>query len=163
MDRAIAEAAPKRRKDDCLRNIARAFFLQIENMSTPPQFLPKPTLGAERDSAAAMRRRIIRDAVPRATVQPAINGKAYAASPSRLWYGTDDYLARRNYKCDGPNAGTLGVGWTGVPGARMLAAAVKNCDGSGVPAASCNPRFVPDASDFGHYRAMWSVTQTYNQ
>lgn len=123
--------------------------------------MPKQTLNAVRNSSDMMRRRILRDAVPKQFVQPTIKGRGMAASHSRAWGGTDDYLARRNYTCGGPSP-SLGVGWA-APSSSMLRRAQQNCDDSGVEGTNCNPKFVPDASSFGNYRALVSVMQTYNK
>lgn len=125
----------------------------------PDGNMPKQTVNTQRDSATVMRRRIIRDAVTRELVQPTLNGRALVAAPSRAWANTDDYLSRNNYVCGGPTPSMP----IGTPFSGMLRAAVQNCDGSGIPGANCNPKFVPDASSFGHYRAMWNITQTYNE
>lgn len=121
----------------------------------------KQTLNAERDSSSVMQRRIIRDAVPSRFLAESINGHAVAAAPSRVWGGTDDYLSRRNYNCGGPSP-SAGTGLS-VPFSGMLRAAVQNCDNTGVEGANTNPRFVPDGSSFGQYRALASAMQTYNK
>jgi hypothetical protein len=124
--------------------------------------LPKQTINTQRDSSDIMRRRIIRDAVPKQMVRAQINGNARRASSSRAWEGSDDYLARRNYICGGSSASANVVGPT-APFARMFRAANQNCDGSNVAGSNCDPRFVPDAASFANFRALQTIAQVFNE
>lgn len=124
--------------------------------------MPKQTVNTQRNSSDVMRRRIIRDAVPKQMVQAQIGDYTRRASSSRAWEGSDDYLARRNYICGGPSANANLVGPT-APFARMFRAANQNCDGSGVEGGNCCPTFVPDASSFANFRALQTVARVFNE
>lgn len=124
--------------------------------------LPKQTINTQRDSSDVMRRRIIRDAVPKQMVQAQIAGQARRASSSRAWEGSDDYLARRNYICGGSSASANTVGPT-APYAHMFRAANQNCDGTGVEGNTCNPKYVPDAASFANFRALQTIARVFNE
>ena len=38
----------------------------------------------------------------------------------------------------------------------------QNCDTTGIPASSCNPKFVPDSSDYVRYKKQRATNLNYN-
>lgn len=124
--------------------------------------LPKQTVNTQRDSSDIMRRRIIRDAVPKQMVQAQIGDYARRASSSRAWEGSDDFLIRRNYICGGPSANANLVGPT-APFGHMFRAANQNCDGTGVEGSNCNPKHVPNAASFANFRALQTIARVFNE
>ena len=69
-----------------------------------------------------------------------------------------DFLGRVNYSCGGPNpenASKPGYG-------RLIRSVPQQCDSTGIPPTTCNPRFVPDSSDYIRYRKQRAMNQNYN-
>lgn len=68
-----------------------------------------------------------------------------------------DVLNRQNYSCDGPNQINSRPGihdkGGGIP---------QQCDGTGLAAASCNPKFVADSSDYIKFKKQRAVSSNYN-
>ena len=80
------------------------------------------------------------------------------ATPFRAAMNQDDFLSRKNYVCGGPNPTNASK-----PGyARFIRNAVPNCDATGIPGASCNPKFVADSSDYTRFRKEQTYNRNYN-
>jgi hypothetical protein len=68
-----------------------------------------------------------------------------------------DVLNRQNYSCGGPNQ------VNSRPGIHDKGGAIpQQCDGTGLAAASCNPKFVADSSDYIKFKKQRAVSQNYN-
>ncbi len=69
-------------------------------------------------------------------------------TPFRAVNNAGDLLARKYYSCGGPNQTP-----SSRPGLKglHLGGVYSNCDGTGVPAAACNPKYVYDGSDYVTY------------
>lgn len=80
-------------------------------------------------------------------------------TPFRVLQNAGDLLGRTNYTCGGPNQ---------VSGGRrqslsMFRGGVKsNCDSSGIPGASCNPKYVYDSSTYARHKRVIAVQKNYN-
>jgi hypothetical protein len=112
----------------------------------------KQTANSVRNSDHVMTRRILRSSWNNSNVT---SGRKIGAF--RAVNNLGDVLNRQNYSCDGPNQinsrpGIHGNGG-GIP---------KQCDGTGVAAASCNPKFVPDSSDYIKFKKQRALSQNYN-
>lgn len=68
-----------------------------------------------------------------------------------------DVLNRQNYSCGGPNQVNSRPGIYGNGGSIP-----QQCDGTGIVAASCNPKFVPDSSDYIKFRKQRALSNNYN-
>ena len=87
-----------------------------------------------------------------------VNGYKRIITPFRAVNNSGDFLARQNYVCGGPNAnGSLKPGL-----GRLFGSIMSNCDGTGVPASSCNVKFVADSSDYTKFRRQRAYNVTYN-
>jgi hypothetical protein len=91
-----------------------------------------------------------------------VNGRAPAATPFRVVNNAGDYLSRVNYASGGSNQVTgakrsITAGWrTSAGGVHAMN------DGSGIPSATCNPKFVYDSSDYIRFRKQMAVNRNYN-
>jgi hypothetical protein len=76
----------------------------------------------------------------------------------RLVNNLGDFLHRQNYSCGGSNQIR-----SNKPGLRSISGTIpQNCDTSGIPASSCNPKFVPDSSDYMRYKKQRAMNLNYN-
>jgi hypothetical protein len=79
-------------------------------------------------------------------------------TPFRAANNSGDYLGRVNYSCGGPNQ----INAT-YPGWKSLIGTIpQRCDGTGIPAASCNVKYVSDCSDLISYRRRAAISHNYN-
>lgn len=91
-----------------------------------------------------------------------VNGHAPAATPFRVVNNAGDYLSRVNYTSGGSNQVTstkrsITAGWrTSAGGIHTMN------DGTGIPSATCNPKFVYDSSDYIRFRKQMAVNRNYN-
>ena len=86
------------------------------------------------------------------------NGASPAIGPFRLVNNLGDFLHRQNYSCGGSNQVR-----SNRPGLRSIAGSIpQSCDGTGIPASSCNPKFVPDSSDYIRYKKQRATNLNYN-
>lgn len=82
-------------------------------------------------------------------------------TPFRAVTNSGDLLARKYYSCGGPcqsfqsRPGMFGL-------TQRFGAIYSQCDGTGVPAASCNTKFVYDSSDYVTYLKQKAVNKNYN-
>jgi hypothetical protein len=88
-------------------------------------------------------------------------GQAYGrvTTPFRAVNNAGDFLGRVNYVCGGShiNKGTGHSEWN-----RLMGSLINNCDGTQVPASTCNPRYVYDSSDYTKYRRERSINKNFN-
>ena len=88
-----------------------------------------------------------------------VNGKKRIITPFRAVNNLGDFLSRQNYTCGGSNqVNASKPGWKG-----RIGTIISQCDGTGVPSACCNTRFVPDSSDYIRYRKHRAMNQNYNE
>ena len=124
-------------------------------MSTPviQGISVRQTANSTRSSDHVMARRVLRTSWNNGYV----NGERKIGA-FRAVNNLGDVLNRQNYSCGGPNPvnsrpGIYGNVGGGVP---------QQCDGSGVAPTTCNPKFVPDSSDYIKYRKQRALSQNYN-
>ena len=90
-----------------------------------------------------------------------INGVRPAATPFRIVNNAGDFLSRQNYSSGGPNQ-VNGIKQSISGSWRTSAGRVRATDdGSGVPSASCNPKYVYDSSNYVTYRKQLAVNKNY--
>jgi hypothetical protein len=109
----------------------------------------------------------LRMTLRRAWNGPAASGKINgvtvtpAATPFRIVNNAGDFLSRQNYSSGGPNQvnsikQSISGSW------RTSAGRVRATDdGTGVPSASCNPKYVYDSSNYIAYRKQRAVNKNY--
>ena len=86
------------------------------------------------------------------------NGMTPAIGSFRLVNNLGDFLNRQNYSCGGSNQIR-----SNKPGLRSISGTIpQNCDTTGIPASSCNPKFVPDSSDYVRYKKQRATNLNYN-
>ena len=112
----------------------------------------KQTANSVRNSDQVMARRILRSSWNNSNVT---SGRKIGAF--RAVNNLGDVLNRQNYSCGGPNQVNSRPGIHGN-GGRIP----QYCDGTGVVAASCNPKFVPDSSDYIKFKKQRALSQNYN-
>lgn len=118
----------------------------------------KPSLNVDRSSEFASTRSILRNAWNGQGAAGTINGYQRVCTPFRAVNNSGDFLGRVNYSCGGPapiNASKPGM-------SSIIGRIPNNCDGTGVPAGSCNPRFVADSSDYIRFKKDMAKNHTYN-
>jgi hypothetical protein len=80
-------------------------------------------------------------------------------TPFRVLENAGDVLGRKNYTCGGPNQVSSGRRQS----LSMFRGGVKsNCDGSGIPGASCNPKYVYDSSTYARHKRVIAIQKNYN-
>jgi hypothetical protein len=121
-------------------------------------FSPKQTITNYKDSEQIMTRRILRQGWNTLYATNNVNGLVSKTTPFRAVNNLGDYLSRQSYVCGGPNAVNADKpGWKS-----RIGSIISNCDGTGVPASSCNVKFVPDSSDYTTFRKQSAINKTYN-
>lgn len=121
-------------------------------------YSPVQTLTNVKDSESTMSRRVLRDVWNSRYVSGRINGYKRAVTPFRAVENLGDYLVRVNYSCGGPNpqsAKKFGYG-------RLIGSVPQHCDATGIPPSTCNPKFVPDSSEYVRFKKLRAINKTYN-
>ena len=85
-------------------------------------------------------------------------GNQRVITPFRAVNNSGDFLGRKNYICGGPNAITADRNKR----PHNMGSILSQCDGTGVPASSCNVKFVPDSSDYITFKKQRAMNQNYN-
>lgn len=120
-------------------------------------YSPKQITVAYKDSENVVSRKILRSSW-NANMLFTQKGKAPAVGPFRGVNNMGDFLGRVNYSCGGPNpqnAVKPGYG-------RLIGSVPEQCDGTGIAATTCNPRFVSDSSDYVRFKKLSAMNRTYN-
>jgi hypothetical protein len=123
-------------------------------------YSPQQTLSNYKGSDSAMVRRILRVGWNTQNASGTVNGRQRVITPFRAVNNAGDFLARRSYICGGPTPNTLYHGGVSVKG--RFGSLISRCDGTGVPAASANGRFVADSSDYTTFRKQMAMNHNYN-
>lgn len=89
-----------------------------------------------------------------------INGYERKIGPFRAVYNAGDFLSRPNYTSGGSNqvnnVRTLN-------GYKVLGGAIHpQADNTGIPSATCNPKYVYDGSDYIRFRKLQAINRNYN-
>lgn len=119
---------------------------------------PKQTIDNYKDSEQTMYRGVLRRSWNTAYATGEYNNKKRIVTPFRAINNNGDFLCRVNYACGGPNPVTIDR----YKKKNNIGTLPSQCDITGVPASSCNPKFVPDSSDYIHYRKLRALNQNYN-
>ena len=90
-----------------------------------------------------------------------INGYKRAIGPFRVVNNAGDFLSRQNYTSGGSNQVNNVRG--GLTGYKVLGGAIQaHKDNTGIPSATCNPRFVYDGSDYVRFKKLQAINRNYN-
>jgi hypothetical protein len=119
---------------------------------------PKQTITNYKGGDQVISRRIVVKSwnTPYATGR--VNGRNRVTTPFRAVTNSGDFLGRVEYTCGGPNPTNADKpGWKS-----RIRNMLSNCDGSGVPASSCNVKFVADSSDYSRFKKNRAINQLYN-
>lgn len=87
--------------------------------------------------------------------------KSRIQTPFRTVNNAGDLLCRKDYSCGGDcqtfqsRPGVYGL-------SQRFGAILNNCDGTNVPPAACNTKFVYDSSDYTTYRKQSSMANNFN-
>lgn len=123
----------------------------------PNGYAPKQIVNGSKDSGDALSRRVLRSSWNSANLS-AINGRTPSVGPFRAVNALGDFLGRVNYSCGGPNpqnASKPGYG-------RLIGSVPQQCDTTGIPPTTCNPKFVADSSDYIRFKKLRAVNRNYN-
>jgi len=121
-------------------------------------FSAQQTINNFKSSEQAMSRRIVRKAWNTAYATGTYNGRKRVIGEFRAVNNLGDFLDRQNYSCGGSNQVNQDKPGRG----QSIGAIRQQCDSTGVPASICNPRFVPDSSDYIRYRKQRAMNKNYN-
>jgi len=84
-----------------------------------------------------------------------------AITPFRAVTNSGDLLSRKNYSCGGSNQ--VAQSKPGIKGLKgMMGHILNNCDGTGIPASSCNVNYVYDSSDYTRFVKQREANVNYN-
>jgi len=130
-----------------------------DNLGGPFQgYSPQQTLLNFKDSEQVMTRRILTKSWNGDGAVGVSNEKKRIITPFRAINNLGDFLSRTNYVCGGSNQ--INKTYPGRQG--PIGSIISRCDNSGVAAAVCNGRFVPDASDYITFKKQRALNQNYN-
>ena len=115
------------------------------------------TVDHYKDTENVMTRRILRSSWNNQFLRGQINNHSRVLDPFRAANHLGDYLSRPYYACGVPreNVPRRRPGW-------RTSSSHGQCDGTGVTASSCNPRFVSDSSDYIRFKKQSAMLNTYN-
>lgn len=121
-------------------------------------FSPRQTITNSKSSEDTMTRRILTKSWNTPYATGVYNDHTRVITPFRAVTNLGDFLSRKDYICGGPNPITADR----HKRPNNMGSIMSMCDGSNVPASSCNVKFVADSSDYITYRRQRAVNQTYN-
>jgi len=120
-------------------------------------YSPKQIVNGTNDGGDSLNRKVLRASWNSANLSK-INGYTPTVGPFRAVNALGDFLGRQNYSCGGPNpqnASKPGYG-------RNIGSVPQNCDSTGIPPTTCNPKFVADSSDYIRFKKLKAVNRNYN-
>ena len=111
-------------------------------------------------SARSRERFTLREAWNGSAATGRVNNRKISATPFRAVNNAGDLLNRMYYSSGGSNQVTNvrnQYGWD------ILAGSVKKSnDGTGIPSATCNTKFVYDGSDYTKFKKLQAINRNYN-
>jgi hypothetical protein len=129
------------------------------NLGGPYQgFSSKQTLTNYKTSELAGMRRVLRTGWNTAYAAGTVNNVARKITPFRAVNNSGDFLSRKNYSSGGPNptnASRPGYG-------RNIGSMWSKPDSTGIPASSCNVKFVADSSEYIKFKKQQANNRNYN-
>lgn len=119
---------------------------------------PKQTITNYKGGDQVISRRVVVKSWNTPYATGTVNGRTRITTPFRAVNNSGDFLGRVEYTCGGPNPTNADKpGWKS-----RIRNMLSNCDGSGVPASSCNVKFVADSSDYSKFKKYRAINQLYN-
>jgi hypothetical protein len=129
------------------------------NLGGPFQgFSSKQTITNYKTTELVNARNVLRNAWNTPYATGTYNGNARKITPFRAVNNSGDFLSRQNYSSGGPNptnASRPGYG-------RLIGRMWTNTDTTGVPASSCNVKYVADSSEYSKFRRQQANNRNYN-
>lgn len=114
--------------------------------------------GSEQTHARSVLRKGLNMVNTNKTTQGTSTTYGRVTTPFRAFNNSGDLLGRVHYSCGGPNPTSVSK-----PGyARNIGSMFNNCDNTGVPAASCNVKWVADSSDYVKFKKLSAINKNYN-
>ena len=121
-------------------------------------FSSKQTLTNYKTSELAGMRRVLRMGWNTAYANGTVNTRQRVITPFRAVNNSGDFLSRKNYSSGGPNPTNASR-----PGySRLIGSIWTNTDTTGIPASSCNVKFVADSSEYTKFRKQQANNRNYN-
>jgi len=121
-------------------------------------YSPQQTINNYKDSEQVMTRRVVTKSWNGQGAVGLANGHNRIITPFRAVTNLGDFLGRIQYVCGGSNQ--INKTYPGRQG--RMGSIISRCDNSGVEAAVCNGRFVPDSSDYTTFKKQRAINQNYN-
>ena len=121
-------------------------------------FSPQQTLNNFKDGDQTQIRKVLRNSWNKSFAQPTYMGHGRITTPFRAVNNSGDYLGRINYSCGGSNQ----INPSHYISKGIIGSLPQNCDGTGIPAANCNVRFVADSSDYITFKKQRAIVRNYN-
>jgi hypothetical protein len=133
--------------------------ISTTNLGGPYQgFSSKQTITNYKTAELVSMRRVLRKGWNTAYATGTVNDNKRVITPFRAVNNSGDFLSRKNYSSGGPNptnASRPGYG-------RRIGSMWSNADNTGVPASSCNVKFVADSSEYTKFRKQQANNRNYN-
>jgi hypothetical protein len=129
------------------------------NLGGPFQgFSSKQTMTNYKTSELVGMRKVLRMGWNTAYATGTVNNRERVITPFRAVNNSGDFLSRKNDSSGGPNPTNASR-----PGyARLIGSIWTNTDTTGIPASSCNVKFVADSSEYTKFRKQRANNQNYN-
>jgi hypothetical protein len=121
-------------------------------------YSPQQSISNYKDGEQTNMRRVLVKAWNTSYATGKVNNHKRVITPFRAVNNSGDFLARNDYVCGGPN----GVTPDRYKRPSNIRSIISQCDQTGVPASSCNGKFVADSSDYTKYRKQKACNQNYN-
>ena len=119
---------------------------------------PKQTINNYKSSDQVLTRHILRNGWNQKYATGKVGDKNRVVTPFRAVNNLGDFLSRKDYVCGGSNqVNASRPGWKG-----HIGSIINQCDATGVEGSVCNPKFVPDASDYIKYKKQTAFNTNYN-
>jgi len=123
-------------------------------------FIPQAIQTTDNGDEFAQTRFVLKQAWNTDYKRQTLNKKT-AVTPFRAVTNSGDLLSRQSYSCGGSCQSIQST--PRVHGIKNhLGRIFSNCDGSGIPAATCNAKYVYDSSNYTRYMKEKSMVSNYN-
>jgi hypothetical protein len=119
---------------------------------------PQQTITNYKSSEETLMRKVLVKSWNNPYAVGVVNGRNRVTTPFRAVNNLGDFLSRPDYVCGGPNQ--INKSRSFYQG--RIGSIISQCDGSGIPASSCNVKFVPDSSDYTKFRKQRACMKNYN-
>lgn len=121
-------------------------------------YSPQQTVVNYKDGEQTMIRRVLRSSWNTPYAKGNFMNYGRITTPFRAVTNSGDYLSRTHYSCGGPNPTQPDR----YKRSHNIGSMFKNCDSTGVPASSCNVKFVADSSDYTKFKKYSAMNRNYN-